>query len=266
MTATQLIYEAWCKTPKPILYETNDGKGNVITVNCEFAHPETHKNYNEKLEGECLICGGKINGGVLAKKMLSSNYTDWHLHKNPQSENICKYCVMTMMLNMEANRMGLLRYSFCAGETLEILNRQKLRDRLLNPPKPPFVMVCAVSQKKHLAIKSKISYSRENYICMLEEEPIQVNLQQATDMINVCEALRGIGFTKDEIANGIVRYDKIKQFRMDAFDKINRLLKPIRNTRLFALCLYVSQKMNEEDAICYLGLKQRTATRHQELC
>lgn len=263
MTATELIYKAWRNTPKPIIYHTADAKGNPIEVDCDFLDPTADF---KQCEGQCSICGADITEGIPNKKMFSSNYTDWHLHKNPSGTHVCKACAFTMILNVNKGRMALLRYSFCASDTLKICNRTDLRDILINPPEPPFVMVCAVSQKKHLAIKSKISYSKENYLCMLEEECIQVNRGALSDMIKACEALRGIGFTKDEIAQGIVRYDKVKQFSPNCFDTINKLLKPMRALRMFALALHVSQKMNEEEAICYLDLKPRTAMSPQEHC
>lgn len=258
MTPTQLIYQAWLKTPKPLTY---------LTEEKIFVDPTTHKHYEPEWKGECAICGGVSVGAIKTQKLLSSNYTDWAIHKSPQSDHICIACAFTMLLNVEEKRDCLFRYSFCASEErLELLNREQLRDRIINPPNPPFVLVCAVSQKKHLAIKSRVSYSCENYFCMLEEECMQVNRQAASDMIKLCEALRGIGFTKEEIRRGTIRYDRIKPFKIDAFEKIKKLLDTCIGLRQFALCLYVSQKMNEEEAICYLGLTPRMKLLPQELC
>lgn len=266
MTPTQLIYRAWQNTPRPIIYHTHDAKGSDIETLCEFSSPEDHLNFETGWRGKCSICGAESSGGIPNGKMLSSNYTDWDKHKNPQGTHVCVACAMTMLLNTVSHRCGLFRYSFCASETLEILNRPQLRDRLLDPPKPPFVMVGAVSQKKHLAIKSHVSYTRERYVCMLEEEAIEVELQCAKDTMNVIEALRGIGFTKDEISTGKIRFDKIKDYKFDAYDKINHLLRPCMGTRLFYLCLFAAQKMNEEEAICFLDLTPRTALARQGHC
>jgi hypothetical protein len=166
----------------------------------------------------------------------------------------------------KGTRMTIVRYSLCAAETLEILNRSELRDRLIDPPRPPFVMICAVSQKKHLAIKSHISYSRDDYTCMYEEEPVRVNRTDAEHCIRICEALRGLGFTKEEIERGVVRYDKIKEYGMAGYDLIQTKLDEFAKTRLFALCLHVAQKMEKEEAVCYLGLTQRIALPLERPC
>lgn len=264
MTPTQLIYEAWKNTKKPIIYHTADGKGNPIDTECIFVDPKDHKNYDGKWSGRCLICGAESYGGIPSKYMLGDSYTDWSRHKIPESTHICCGCAFTMLLNMESRRCGLLRYSFVADKQLHICNRTEMRDYLINPPKPPFVMACTISQKKHLAIKSTVSYGQLNYFCMLEEEPILVNRDSAEKDIMLCEALRGIGFTKDEIEKGQIRYDKIKRYGIGAAEKISDLLKPRINSRQFALCLFVSQKMTEEDAICYLDLTHKTNQSQQE--
>lgn len=258
MTPTQIIFKAWENTPKPIIYHTNDGNGNPIETQCNFLDPLGHKKYDGKYIGKCLICGAETQGGIPSKALLGNSYTDWAMHKAPDTTHICPGCAFTMMLNTASNRCSLFRYSFVADKQLHICNRGEMRDYLLDPPEPPFVMVCAVSQKKHLAIKSRVSYSRENYFCMFEEECVAVNRHMAKEIIDICEALRGIGFTKDEISAGVIKYDKIKNYKLNCINKINHLLRPIRETRLFALCLFVAQKMNEEDAICYLGLTPKT--------
>lgn len=266
MTATEIIYRAWMNTETPLLYETANEKGERFIAKINLLDPKNHKAYDAQVTGTCCICAKEFNGGFASKDILSSSYTDWHIHRAPDSVTVCESCAFTLMLNIAEGRAGLCRYSFVAGETLKICNRADLRDAIIAPPPPPFVMVCAISQKKHLAIKARISYGRENYFCMMEEQCVSVNRQLAKDMINIIAALRGIGMTKDEIGKGVIRYDKIKGYRTDAYDKINHLLQPCRTERQFALCLHVAQKMNEEDAICYLGLTPKTTKPQQEPC
>lgn len=266
MTPTQLIYRAWQNTPRPIIYHTADGKGNPIDTECNFLDPLKHPKYDAEWNGNCLICGAPSHGGIPYKALLGSSYTDWSRHKCPESNHICPACAFTMMLNPASHRCCLFRYSFVAEKTLHICNRAEIRDYILEPPEPPFAMAVAVSQKKHIAFKSLVSYDRENFFCSLEEEQIQVNRQAAKDMIAVCEALRGIGMTKDEIMRGEIRYDRIKKFKLDAYDKINHLLRPCMGTRLFSLCLFVAQKMTEEEAICFLDLTLKTKSSQPERC
>ena len=266
MTPTQIVYNAWLSTPRPIVYHTSDGKGAAIDTICEFCDPVRHEHFDAGWAGRCLICGADSQGGLPSKRLLKDSYTDWGYHKAPGSDHICAACAFTMLLNADSRRCALFRYSFVADTKLHICNRAELRDFIINPPEPPFVMVCAVSQKKHLAIKALTSYSRDSFFCMLEEERVPVNREMAEKDILLCEALRGLGFTKDEIERGKIRYDKIKDFGIGAYDAISKALKERAGSRQFALCLHVAQKMNEEDAICYLGLTRKTSTSPPEPC
>lgn len=263
MTPTKLVYKAWKNTPKPIEYQTNDAKGNALTVVCDFMNPKDHKFFVEKT-GTCPICGEEVSDGIPSKKFFSANYTDWQYHKVPDGEIVCAACAFTMLLNAQANRMTLSRYSFCASDTLEILNRGQCRDKLLNPPNIPFVMAVAVSQKKHLAIKSKVSYSNDRMLVNLEENTVPVDKDKAKEYMQTIEALRGIGFTKEEIENKRIRFDKIKEFEMSSAEKIETAYHAMTNIQLLKLCVFVARKMEMEEAICYLGLIPKTRKLQQE--
>lgn len=253
MTPTSLIYKAWENTPKPVVYQTNDAKGNPLEVICHFINPKDHKDFAEK-QGVCPICGQETSSGIPSKKFFSANYTDWSIHKDPTGDLVCESCAFTMLLNPKKGRMTLSRYSFCAGETLEILNRGQVRDRLISPPEPPFVFAIAVSQKKHIAIKSKLSYSKKQFLVNLEEDTIPVNRELCEKYIIISEALRGIGFTKEEIEKKQIRFDKVKNYKSDAVEIIEKLYQEMSDKRLAKMAIYVSKKMELEEAECYMGL------------
>lgn len=262
---TSLVFNAFQNTSTPIIYNTSDEKGKSITTDCRFMDPRTDDRF-EEIACRCTICGADAKRGINTKKLLGSSYTDWSRHKAPESNYICEACAFTMMLNVESSRCALFRYSFVAEKSLHICNRAEMRDWIISPPEPPFVMAVAVSQKKHIAIKSAVSYQKDRFICNLEEEQIIVNRCEAENAILLCEALRGIGMTKDEISDGTIRYEKIKDFGVGAYEQILNMIKPYIGKRIFALCVFVSQKMNEEEAICYLGLKRKTGTSQPEHC
>lgn len=263
MLTSELIYEAWGKTPKPILYHTNDAKGSPLTVVCDFMDPKKHKFYTEGT-GICPICGKSVSEGIPSKKFFSANYTDWQYHKEPTGELVCSACAFTMLLNPKEGRMTLSRYSFCASETLKILNRGQVRDRLISPPEPPFVFAIAVSQKKHIAIKSKLSYSKKHFLVNLEEDTIPVDRDICNRYIFIAEALRGIGFTKEEIERKQIRFDKIKNYKSDTVEIIEKLYQEMSDKRLAKMTIYVSKKMELEEAECYMGLTPKMIKRQPQ--
>lgn len=91
-TPQSVIYNAWKNTHKPIIYETLDAKGNPIKKEVDFAVPKENKFYDPEYKGRCNLCGEETHGGIPIKKMFSSNYMDWPIHKEPDSTHICEAC------------------------------------------------------------------------------------------------------------------------------------------------------------------------------
>lgn len=253
-TPQSIIYNAWKDTTKPIIYETVDAKGKPIIKEVDFAVPEENKSYDKSYSGSCNLCGKETYGGIPIKKMFSSKYMDWPIHKEPGATHVCRACAFCIGMN-PIGRIALFRYPLVAEKTLHLCNRKQFREYLLRPPELPFVMIFPTSQKKHLFAKSKVSYSKENYFCNLEEITVPVNTGIKEIMTDV-EALRGAGFTKDNISSARIPGNVIKKYNLGTCDH-ERLLEKMENLReseMFNLALEISQKMEEEKAICYLGL------------
>lgn len=248
---TTLVYEAWNNTPKPILYDTSDGK-KEIQKEIIFKLPETHEKYNDNMAGRCVLCGKEFNGGFESKHLLGDTFNDWDVCKSPESRVMCKACAFTLLLNMEHSRCKLNTYSFVADETLSICNRQQVRDYLVSPPKPPFIFIIAVSQKKHLVIKSEIAYDDTYFPVQWEEERVYCDAEQVRDHIMFAEALRGIGFTKEEILTGGFNSAKASKFNASTLLRIEEEILARKKERSYALAVFAAQIQSEEEAECCL--------------
>lgn len=257
-TPQEIIYNAWKNTEKPIIYETADTKGNPIIKEVDFAVPEEHAAYDAEYKGLCNMCGKETHGGIPIKKIFSSNYMDWTIHKEPDRTHICKACAFCIGMN-PVGRIALFRYPLVADKELHLCNRKQFREYLFNPPEPPFVMILPTSQKKHLFAKSKVSYSQEHYFCNLEEMTIDVD-KSVKQIIADIEALRGVGFTKDNISSARIPGNMTKKYNLTCYDFENLISKMenLRKSEMFNLALEVSQKMEEEKAVCCLGLTPET--------
>lgn len=262
---TEIIYRAWRNTPEPT-YKSVDAKGQEIIKVCSFADPIKHEKYDSEIEGVCTVCGKSYKGGILRKHLLTPTYMDWDIHKEPDSHGICEACMFCLMLNAEAKRTALKNYSFVAADKLYLCSQKDMRDWLVAPPEPPFVMVVSVSHKKHLATKAVVSYSRERYTCMYEETPIDVSLDKIRDCIDLIESLRGIGMTKAEIELGRIRFDIFKVWEQKALLDAIWKVTEYRKTGVLPLALHVAQKKTEEESICILGLIPRTKQQEQPRC
>lgn len=250
-----MIYNAWLDTGKPIVYKTTDTKGNAKYKEVVFADPRMNKHYDTEYDGPCNLCGEHTKGGIPANKMFSSSYMDWPIHKSKESTHVCEACAFCIGMN-PVGRIALFRYPIVAEKVLHLCNRKQLRNFLLEPPEPPFVMIMPTSQKKHLFSKSKVSYSKDKYFCNLEEIPVPVNGDIAR-IIKTIEALRGIGFRKSDIGSIKIPWTVMKAIGMEGAGRMIATMSDIKNSEMFSLALEVSQKMNEEEARCYLDLKQK---------
>lgn len=257
-TPQSIIYSAWKNTHKPIIYETSDAKGNPIKKEVDFAVPEENKFYEPEFRGRCNLCGEEVHGGIPIKKMFSSNYMDWPIHKESDSTHICAACSFCIGMN-PVGRIALFRYPIVADKELHLCSRKQFREYLLNPPDPPFVMIFPTSQKKHLFSKAQVSYSRRNFFCNLEEMTVTVN-PGIKPLINDIEALRGAGFTKTDIESARIPVSVFKKYKIEAFkcEKMIERMEELAKSEMFALALEISQKMEEEKAICYLDLTLKT--------
>lgn len=255
-TPQKIIYDAWNNTEKPIVYETVDAKGNSKTKEIDFAVPKENKDYDAEYDGLCNLCGQPTHGGVPIKSVFSSSYMDWAIHKSPESTHICDACMFCVGMNPNG-RVALFRYPVVAEKTLHLCNKKQFRNYLLNPPEPPFVMILPTSQKKHLFAKSKISHSREHYFCNLEEITVSVD-DGIKNILETIEALRGIGFRSTDIASARVPGNIMRIMNVTDAERMIGIMQDIRKNEMFNLALEAAQKMNEEEARCYLGLKPIT--------
>ena len=258
MTTANMIYSGYRKKlPEPFLYHTKNTKGEVITKEVHFADPMQNKFYQLTAEGRCNLCGEPLkNGGIPVKKMLGSTYMDWAIHKEPEEKYLCTACAFCLGMNPEG-RIALFRYPIVAEKDLHLCNRAEMRDYILHPPDPPFVMILPTSQKKHLFAKAKISYSRDQFFCNLEERIIPVS-GKIEKLVKTIEALRGLGINKNMILEKVIPTPFFRQFGVETVEKVLNTMEQMGRDEMFPLAMEVAQKMSEEEAKCYMDLILKT--------
>lgn len=259
MTPASMIYNGFRKKyPEPFLYHTKNGKGEEVTKEVYFADPLKNKFYQPTAEGRCNLCGESLkDGGIPVKKLLGASYMDWAIHKAPEEKYLCTACAFCLGMNPEG-RIALFRYPVvAAGEDLYLCNRAEMREFLLHPPDPPFVMILPTSQKKHLFAKAKISYSRDQFFCNLEERTIKVS-GEIRRLVKTIEALRGLGINKNMIMGKVIPTPFFRQCGVETVEKVLTTMEQMGRDEMFPLAMEVAQKMSEEEAKCYMDLILKT--------
>jgi CRISPR type IV-associated protein Csf1 len=223
-------------TPTQLIRQAALSSGNIPLAkgkNVTYKDVETVA-VKDKL---CWLCGGETGGrGVPTKKAIKPTFTDIPLAKVLDSKSICPGCAFCLSYR------ELRNYSIVATEnSLSHPSRAELREILLNPPEPPFVICIAVSGQKWVHIRSRVAYTRDYYPVQMEETAILVNTGLLDENLAVIERLYTV-FSKDEIRTGNYNPIRICKFGIAEFEELEEKVKQWRGTRLFELALFVARK------------------------
>lgn len=226
ISAMQFIYQAAKRTP----IVTTPSRKDVI-----YAFPDNIPPCQDK---KCWLCGGDTNGkGLPIKQVIKTTFTNHDIAKAPWSNSVCEACYWGLSYS------SLRNYSILA--TLNGLyhpSKRQIRDLLIKPPEPPFVLTIAVSGQKWLHILAKVNYTNKVFEVMYENIPIKVNPSKFKDIVELVEELYRAGFTKEEILTGEYQAHKIQAFGIERLEEIEFLLELERNGRLFELAVDLARK------------------------
>lgn len=271
-TATQLIREASLKTrvvktPTP-WKEQEPGKIKrrdieSVRLGDNSALVLTDLEYEHVDDTRCWMCGGKTeNIGTPLKKIVKPTFADQDLAKYQMSKSLCRGCAFCMSF------MGMRTHSIVASEQgMAYPSRAEMRDILLEPPEPPFVVCVSVSNKKWLHFRAQVAYSRDGYPVQMEETRVCVERPILANWLSIIEAMYSV-FTKMEILTGNYSQNRIREFGMQRFQEHEAQIAPHRGTRLFDLAIFVAQKPQEikkEEPECITTSTRTTPMEQREL-
>ena len=217
-------------------YETRDGKGNEIVKTVKI------KEYPvETVEFVCPICKKNETNGVKAKKIISSNFTDYAFI----GEYICPEC---------AKLFSLYFYNYIVDPCgIRLVNVRQLKDELCKWQKPPFRFIITTSQKKHLFYRSQVNYSADRYAVNLETEVIYTTPDRMKQLFGFVESLITLGASKKAMVNGEISFSVLQK---TGFKALEYLQRELQKSREIQIPLYCGQKLEktEEECLCSLDL------------
>lgn len=192
-------------------------------------------------DARCWLCGGPTGGkGQPIKKAIKPTFTNVDMARAHSSKSLCPGCVFCLSFR------ELRNYSILASaDGLRHPTRAEIRDILLEPPEPPFVLCIAESGQKHLTFRVQVAYSRDGYPVQVEETRVCVERPVLAEWLNAVETLYTV-FSKEEIKTGRYGQNRIKQFGMAKFQEVEARVAGHRGTRLFDLAVFVAQKREIE--------------------
>jgi CRISPR type IV-associated protein Csf1 len=143
--------------------------------------------YNPGTE-KCYYCGNNCGQEYLTKDYVKDTFTNRDIVHYPCSQYVCGCCMESMAglgstIQIDGTekegRGGAPRcYSWILTETKKEAFTKKhidfARNRILNPPEPPFSIILADSGQKQLIFRAPINHDKNTFIVMLEEKEINV--------------------------------------------------------------------------------------------
>ncbi|MBW2084460.1 MAG: hypothetical protein JRI54_00290 [Deltaproteobacteria bacterium] len=189
-----------------------------------------------KLSGQCWLCGCRPETGHPKKKIIKPTFTDHDLAKIPWSEMVCEHCIWALSYR------ELRNYSLLAtGNGLYHLSRLQIRETLLQPPKPPFLMTVAESGQRWLHFKAKVNLSNQKFTVRMDNYDVMVVPGRFKDLLNIIESLYQV-FTKKEIETGQYQSHRIREFGLERWEQLEKTIAPVRRSSLFQLALFIAQR------------------------
>ena len=234
------------------------------TVNMRpMEHPAPKK--NQSLYGEddhCFLCGGDTKGrGFHKKQAINKSSLMPGAEDMPLSSTVCEpcaaffkrepflQCVEDFGLDVKTKSpLSWQHYShvfYHGGHACP--NRAAWREWLLEPPKPPFVFAMAVSGKKHLIYKSKISDSRDNYYVQLEEQSFLIDREKFREILEVFEEGYELGLSKASLESGNYNQKAVMKIGFSKWREIEDRISTYRQSApdYLSLCAFCAQKPEE---------------------
>lgn len=203
----------------------------------------------------CWLCGGETNSvGWRLKDALSSNFTDCNSAARLDSRALCQSCAATASSvgwaqyvqryperglwehfpekeGKAVRACNWLYFSHVFAENYhETPTRARWRDVLSNPPVPPFLLIMAVSGKKQILFKGRISHSQDAYWIQYETQSVFIHRHQFISCLTAFERLYNAGFSKDSIVSADYHQGQLVKVGLSAWREMESAIKPYRDT------------------------------------
>ena len=105
----------------------------------------------------CKLCGEKIIMGLHYKKVLSSNFNDFH-HCKYQSDYICENCIACMD-GKAFDGKAIRNYNLLiTKEKALTMKTSEIAENIFNLPKEDFIFGVNTGNRKHWFLNCKINY------------------------------------------------------------------------------------------------------------
>jgi hypothetical protein len=202
----------------------------------------------------CWLCGGPTHGVGWPRKLgLADTFCDHNKAARMDSNTVCQACVATsaslgweqycrahpdrgLWVHFPDKGGGKKPRAFNWLYTSHLFRpgfhespvRARWRDLLTDPPEPPFLAILAISGKKQIVFRGRISYSRDALWVQADETRVLVRPTEFADCLSAFEALYDAGFSKDSIVSGQYHSGQLAKVGLADWRRLDLDIRPWR--------------------------------------
>mgnify|MGYP000906716640 CR=1 FL=1 len=183
------------------------------------------------VSGTCVFCGCETDNGH-SRKVISDNFTAWD--RLGSGDVVCPGCNHIYTTRLYKNMWAVNETEF------RELKKVDLKQVLLTPPKPPFIIYLTQTYKTQgwLNLINRVQESKTNYVIGFDYNLIRVDTKKLEEYCNLITELLEKKIMKTELSTGQLKaksYEKLG-YDMELIEKIKTLV----GNPLWDLTIFVS--------------------------
>ena len=149
-------------------------------------------------EGNCAFCGCEIRPGDPCVPFSAGGaFMDDLSLAARGSDMTCGYCVHSLSADGLRNTSHGA-FSLDSG-VLPFRKWADVTNALLEPPKPPFVMLYATANNQHMAWRAPVNYSRDLFYVRVGLRDLKIRRPRLIEAVRVCERVALATMRKDDV-------------------------------------------------------------------
>jgi len=227
---------------------------DIISKHLDLSKLENIKDINTI----CLFTGKPIKKGIHKKYVIKSTFTDLeYLKYNSDYVSVDVAATMSNIIPSKTRPSSLRNFSFLANDNeIKLLARNEMLNYLIEPLYPPFFFCLSFNNKKHLAFKSSVNFSKTNYKITTDIGDCIIDVHEVKKILPVIQKwytvvpekattkAKPTYFTKEEILKGCKNINRIEKYKGDYFAE-NAYIESYRNTLFLKILVHCLIKINK---------------------
>lgn len=141
--------------------------------------------------GRCTMCGSSFHEGDIVDKFVpGKSFTDYSSLRASESKIICGWCA-TLKKSAELTQK-FSKSIVCSEGLFPFAKNDHIAYWLLNPPRPPFIIVIGDQKRQHLYWRTDVSISQDIFNIRIGESQFLIRREKLISGLQACKRITAI--------------------------------------------------------------------------